>query len=164
SVHYAPRPSKPEGTSTTTHRPSPRKSPSSSTVSIPNRGTKGNVLSQDEELADDTSPRGRSARIVSREITRLADLVEDLLEMTQQDAGVGAVTVTDTDIADLVAAALEQRGWHRVAVTGGPAHARTDPRRLGAVVTNLVGNALRHGAEPVTVDIGADDQTVTIAV
>ena len=34
-----------------------------------------------------------------------------------------------------------------------------DPLRLQQILTNLVRNAQKHGAEPVTVDVSADDVT-----
>ncbi len=42
--------------------------------------------------------------------------------------------------------------------------ARLDPRRLDVIVANLVGNAFRHGAEPVSVRLSADPDWVTIEV
>jgi two-component system sensor histidine kinase MtrB len=41
---------------------------------------------------------------------------------------------------------------------------RLDRRRLDVIVANLVGNALRHGAPPVRVDIRADREQVWIEV
>ena len=40
----------------------------------------------------------------------------------------------------------------------------TDPRRLQRVVTNLLANALEHGAPPVEVTLGTGPGTVTVAV
>ncbi|WP_019202222.1 cell wall metabolism sensor histidine kinase WalK [Tsukamurella sp. 1534] len=109
-------------------------------------------------------PPGRAARLVGREIDELAQLVEDLLEMTRRDAGTVSLQIEELEVRELVGSALERRGWSRVAVSGRPAVLRTDPRRVVAVVTNLVGNALRHGAEPVTVavDPTADGALVTV--
>jgi len=43
-------------------------------------------------------------------------------------------------------------------------HVHADPLRLQQIMSNLVRNAAVHGAEPVTVDVSADAETVTIRV
>jgi two-component system sensor histidine kinase MtrB len=109
-----------------------------------------------EEEADSLGEQGApAARLVVAEIERLATLVEDLMEVSRFDAGTAALVVDDVDIADLVTAALDARAWmdavHLVAARG--IVARVDPRRLDVMVSNLVGNALKHGGSPVTVEI-----------
>ena len=42
--------------------------------------------------------------------------------------------------------------------------ARLDPRRLDVVVANLVGNALRHGAPPVSLVLSVEDSFLVIEV
>ncbi|HEX6353100.1 MAG TPA: ATP-binding protein [Actinophytocola sp.] len=42
--------------------------------------------------------------------------------------------------------------------------ARLDSRRLDVIVANLVGNALRHGAPPVTVRLRAEPDWITVEV
>ncbi|MEO9330221.1 sensor histidine kinase [Gordonia aurantiaca] len=97
---------------------------------------------------------GRAARLVGQEIDALAALVEDLLEMTRRDAGIAEIRPETVDLTALVRQALDRRGWSSVVVDGPQVSLRTDPRRVVAVVTNLVGNALRHGEGPVTVSVG----------
>jgi two-component system sensor histidine kinase MtrB len=61
--------------------------------------------------------------------------------------------VTDeTDVAKAVSQCLRARGWSSVStdVPAGLA-ARLDRRRFDVILANLVGNALRHGGPPVTV-------------
>ncbi|MBM7368581.1 sensor histidine kinase [Gordonia hydrophobica] len=120
----------------------------------------------EEELADDPGVRGRAARLVGSEVTGLSSLVEDLLEMARRDAGTAEIRTERVDVVELVSAALRQRGWQRVPVTaddGTPALV-TDPRRMTAVVTNLVGNALRHGDEPVSVEVATAPDGITVTV
>ncbi|WOC12219.1 Sensor histidine kinase MtrB [Gordonia sp. MP11Mi] len=117
-----------------------------------------------EELADDPGVRGRAARILSQEITALASLVEDLLEMTRRDAGLASIAVESVDVTALITEELRRRGWQHVTVCGEASVFVTDPRRLTAVVTNLVGNALRHGAEPVAVRLDQREETLTVTV
>ncbi|MCF8611083.1 HAMP domain-containing histidine kinase [Gordonia sp. HY285] len=118
-----------------------------------------------EELSDDTGVRGRAARLMSEEITALSALVEDLLEMTRRDAGLSDVLAEPVDVHALITDAVRRRGWHDVPVTGSVGgEFSTDPRRLTAIVTNLVGNAVRHGAPPVTVDLERHGTTLTVTV
>ena len=97
----------------------------------------------------------RAARMVATEVDGLAQLLDDLLEMTRLDAGVAEVRAERFELVGAVRSALDARGWTSVRV-GGPAElwVNTDRRRVVAVVTNLVGNALRHGAAPVSVRVG----------
>lgn len=120
----------------------------------------------DEELSDEHGARAQSARLVATEITALANLVEDLLEMTRVDAGSATVNAEPVNLARTVREAIARRGWHDAAVTGAdPAVVVTDARRSTAVVSNLVGNAEQHGTEPVTVEVvQGPDTAVTVTV
>lgn len=121
----------------------------------------------------------RAAHLLVLESHRLAAMVEDLMEISRLDAGVATVRWEPVDLATVVAGALELRGWSlRVEVRVQPAddgtgdgerrdgqvHSWADRRRLDAIVANLVGNALEHGAPPVTVSVGGDAGRVTVTV
>ncbi|WP_425528098.1 ATP-binding protein [Yinghuangia seranimata] len=109
-----------------------------------------------EEEADSLGEQGApAARLVVAEIDRLATLVEDLMEVSRFDAGTASLVVDDVDIADLVTACLDARAWMDAVDLRAPRGilARVDARRLDVMVSNLVGNALRHGGSPVTVEI-----------
>ena len=119
----------------------------------------------DEELADDAGVRGRAARLVGSEVTALSALVDDLLEMARRDAGTAEIRSEDVDVAEVLATALRQRGWGRVSLTADDVGTvATDRRRLTAIVTNLVGNALRHGGEPVSVHVDRTAGTLSVTV
>jgi len=108
----------------------------------------------------------RSARVLVVESRRLAGMVEDLMEISRFDAGVPSMAWEPVDVSRLVAGALETRGWSGRVDADLAAGATTwaDPRRLDAVVGNLVGNALEHGRAPVRLAVHASEREVAVAV
>jgi two-component system sensor histidine kinase MtrB len=131
--------------------------------------TAADVLDAHSTGIDD--PGRRAARLLVHESHRLAGLVEDLMEISRLDAGAAPMMWEPVDVAALVGAAVASRGWEdRVELgpakggAGSPATTLADPRRLDAVVANLVGNALEHGGPPVRVTVAATDDLVTVAV
>jgi two-component system sensor histidine kinase MtrB len=99
-----------------------------------------------------TGDAATAARLVRQEVLHLNRLVEDLLEISRFDAGTAQLVTDDTDVATLVSRCLHARGWTDVSadVPAGLT-VRLDRRRFDVILANLVGNALRHGARPVTV-------------
>ncbi|MFG3406936.1 ATP-binding protein [Streptomyces sp. NPDC048142] len=122
-----------------------------------------------EEDADQLPPdAAHAARTVGAETARLSRLVEDLMEISRFDAGAVRLNASVTDLADTVRASLALRGWtDRVtAELQADVRAVVDRRRIDVIVANLVGNALRHGAPPVTVTLaapGGDRVTLEVA-
>jgi two-component system sensor histidine kinase MtrB len=111
-----------------------------------------------------TGDAAEAAQLVRQEVQHLNRLVEDLIEISRFDAGIAQLVTDEVDVANAVRRCLRTRGWSSVS-TDVPAGltVRLDRRRFDVVVANLVGNALRHGALPVTVTAGLepDGQGVT---
>ena len=110
------------------------------------------ILHEHPGLAGDAAT---AARLVRQEVLHLNRLVEDLIEISRFDAGTAQLVTDDTDVATVVGQCLRARSWTDVSadVPAGLT-VRLDRRRFDVILANLVGNALRHGALPVTVTAG----------
>jgi two-component system sensor histidine kinase MtrB len=99
-----------------------------------------------------------AALLVSRETRNLNRLVADLIEISRFDAGSAGLVMDSVDLPGAVRKCLGARGWTDQVVVGPLPDliGRVDPRRFDVILANLVGNALRHGAKPVTVQVWAD--------
>jgi two-component system sensor histidine kinase MtrB len=107
------------------------------------------ILYEHPGLAGDAAT---AARLVRQEVLHLNRLVEDLIEISRFDAGTAQLVTDDTDVATAVDRCLRARGWTDVsAEVPAGLTVRLDRRRFDVILANLVGNALRHGALPVTV-------------
>jgi two-component system, OmpR family, sensor histidine kinase MtrB len=110
------------------------------------------ILYEHPGLAGDAAT---AARLVRQEVLHLNRLVEDLIEISRFDAGTAQLAADDIDVATAVDRCLHARSWTEVSadVPAGLT-VRLDRRRFDVILANLVGNALRHGALPVTVTAG----------
>ncbi|MCI2423365.1 HAMP domain-containing histidine kinase [Saccharopolyspora sp. K220] len=123
------------------------------------------------DVLDDEAPRlpadaGKAARLVSQETHNLTRLVNDLIEISRFDSGAATLALDDVDVAEVVRATLRRRGWFDAVETDLPSGvvARLDPRRLDVVIANLVGNALKHGAAPVSVRLRTAPDWISVEV
>ena len=131
-----------------------------------------------EALADgvveDPATVQRYLQTAQQDIRSLSSLIDDLFEMAQVDAGGLQLQPAAGSIADLISDTLEsfaelakRRG---VELTGkvqpGADPVTMDVQRMGRVLANLVGNALRHTPEGGQVQICAvkDARWLTVEV
>ena len=99
----------------------------------------------------------RPAELLVADVSRLRDLVEDLMEISRLDAGTQPVRPEQVDLASLVTSAVSARGWReRLRLETEEVVITSDPRRLERIVANLIGNALEHGGRDVSVRVARD--------
>ena len=108
---------------------------------------------------------------VKEEVRRLIELSENLLALAGADAGQLQVQTEDVDLSALAADVVRRfqptadAASRTVAFEGtGPVRVAGDPERLRRVVSNLVDNALKHGAGDVEVAVSTSGGGVTLAV
>jgi two-component system sensor histidine kinase MtrB len=113
------------------------------------------------------------AGLVSNDIARLRQLVDDLLEISRLDAKAAETVLESVDLANFVGQLVRAHGWadavriiegRDTAIAAGEGEEapryvlRTDKRRVERILVNLIENALRHGTMPVTIEIHRWDE------
>ncbi|MEE1756922.1 sensor histidine kinase [Streptomyces sp. SP18CS02] len=100
-------------------------------------------------------PDGRAESMVKERVARMRDLMEDVIEVARLDNGGEEAESRLVELGSLAARtvrAVETTADVRVDIVED-AFVETDSRRVERILTNLVSNALRHGAEPVVVEV-----------
>ncbi|WP_030916742.1 sensor histidine kinase [Streptomyces sp. NRRL B-24720] len=107
----------------------------------------------DEDAAHLNADTAAAVRLISAETGKLATLVDDLMEISRFDAKAAGLHLDEVDVGETIRKTLQARRWEGQVATELPDGVRgvLDPPRFDVIVANLVGNALRHGAEPVRV-------------
>ena len=105
---------------------------------------------------------------LEQQTTRMASLVEQLLDLSRLDAEAVEVRPQELDLRQRLNEVVEVAAGSRLAEVRveviGPALAVVDPSILDHIVTNLVTNALRYGQAPVLVSAVVDGGQVRISV
>ena len=126
-------------------------------------------------LVPDDAPRvEEAARIISRQVAHMTEMVDDLLDVSRVTRGLVVFDREPVDMRAVVNAAVEQAGpalqarRHGLSVEtgGGPAIVLGDRHRLVQVVSNLLNNAAKYtspGGRIRVAVIGSED-TVAVQV
>ena len=105
---------------------------------------KGYLEVLERGAADDPQVLARSLQVMSQEAERMRRLVTDLLALARADSS-RSLELRPVDLAELLQDFLEERGADPAAGPRGPLLAQADPEALLTVISNLQGNAERHG-------------------
>jgi PAS domain S-box-containing protein len=100
--------------------------------------------------ANDEQQRRRSAEVIERNAVAMAQLIEDLLDVSRILSGKMRIDVEPVDLAQVARAAMESvrpaadaKGIRMSLVPGSVAAVTGDPARLQQVVWNLLSNAVK---------------------
>jgi signal transduction histidine kinase len=101
-------------------------------------------------MAIDLRPDGKAEEEIVRNLGEIDALVEEILLGSRLDHHARAL---DREEIDLLALAAEEGARHGVDVSGRSVTMRGDARLLRRLISNLMQNALKHGAPPVTATV-----------
>ena len=127
-----------------------------------------------DDVVEDPAVEARYLAAAQREIRHLGQLVDDLFELAQLDAGLLRITLEQASLSDLISDTLagfharaEQQGIRlRGAIEGDVDPVLVSPPKIQRVLRNLVDNALRHTPADGTIVIraAAHDAVVRVEV
>ena len=113
-----------------------------------------------EMLPETGDPARRAA--LQQDIGELDALIDEILLMSRLDAGSHGDLSQEVDLVAL--AAEECARFADCALNGRAPDIRGDPRLLRRLIRNLLENADRHGAAPVTVEVSSSAEAVVLRV
>ena len=112
------------------------------------------------DLYEQSPGAARKDEIV-RNLGELDDLVEEILLASRLDH---AERLDHVEPVDLLALASEEGARNGIEISGTPAIVNGDPRLLTRLIRNLMQNALRHGAPPVTAQVARAGGRISFSV
>lgn len=108
----------------------------------------------EEDIGELPERARRPAVLLVSDVTRLRQLVLDLLELGRLDSAVDDVDLEPVDLGALVTKVVEGARWEvDVRLDLASVEVVSDAWSLERILTNLVGNAVRHGRRAVEVRV-----------
>ncbi|HYH49609.1 MAG TPA: HAMP domain-containing sensor histidine kinase [Acidimicrobiia bacterium] len=108
----------------------------------------------EEDIGELPERARRPAALLVSDVTRLRQLVLDLLELGRLDAAVDDLHLEPVDLGGLVAKVIDEARWDvDVRLDLEQVEVVSDAWSLERIMANLVGNAVRHGRRAVEVRV-----------
>jgi signal transduction histidine kinase len=118
-------------------------------------------------LDGDEPTRTELLETMGPELSRMRELVEDLLTLAQADARRLVTSLSDVDLDDLLdreVRRLRSTSQHRLLADFVPVRAQGDARRLAQVLRNVIDNAERHAASTVRLSLAVENGDAVLRV
>ena len=120
-----------------------------------------------DEREDEIEPEQRAQlrRMLTQQTKRLLELVENLLDLSRLEADSLRISPTCINIHDRLAALIDTLTNGHVTLGAPPdLTAVVDAEAFDRIVSNLLGNAMRHGAAPIEVSATRSDRELRVVV
>jgi two-component system, OmpR family, sensor histidine kinase MtrB len=122
-----------------------------------------------ETRRDELSERARTAvDLLSSDLERFKQLVEDLLEISRFDVGTARLELDEINVVEFVRQATARASDEPIPIEfeGPTSHSyiRADKRRLARVITNLIDNAVKYAEGVTRIEVLDLGDSVQIAV
>lgn len=122
-----------------------------------------------ETRRDELPERARTAvELLSSDLERFKQLVEDLLEISRFDVGTARLELEEINVVEFVRQAATRASESPIPIVYDPAMAhsyiRADKRRLARVITNLIDNAAKYGEGATAIEVADLGDSMQIAV
>lgn len=98
-------------------------------------------------------PEGRPAEMVRDRAKVLRSLIEDVLEVSRLDGTTEQAVLSELSLRDFVEGRVSASHPDVTVLVNEDARVLTDARRLERILSNLLNNARKHGAPPVSVTV-----------
>jgi two-component system sensor histidine kinase MtrB len=120
-----------------------------------------------DERGEQLAPEQRAAirRMLTQQAQRLLELVENLLDLSRLEADSIRIAPTKVDVAERLASIIDAAGDGDVRLDArADLEAVVDAEAFDRIVSNLLANALRHGAPPIVVSANRTDDELRVTI
>jgi signal transduction histidine kinase len=119
-----------------------------------------------DEREHELEPEQRTAlrRMLTQQAQRLLELVENLLDLSRLEADSIRIAPSQIDVTERLAAIIDAAGADVTLDAPAGLSAVVDAQAFDRIVSNLVANALRHGAPPIVISADSTDNDLRVTI